>query len=484
MASFCGAGGRPRPSGQEEAVRQYVRDWATTLGFEYMGDDAGNLVIRAPGRGRGAGSSPVLIQGHMDMVCEKDLDVTHNFETDPIRARRNGDDVSATGTTLGADNGIGVSLAMAACEGLYPDHPPIELLLTADEETGMTGAMGLDATMLSAQRLINLDAEEEGTLYIGCAGAATRWRVCRLSARHRNLAGCLLRSASVDWLGATRGWTSTGTEGTPSGFWLRRCGSSSGSCLWRWCGWKGEQRNAIPRDARCVALVDPVKQSALQTAVTEIGPRLRQLHADSDPGFELTLGTPGEAPADAPSDNPSDNPWTADCAERALELLMTVPDGIETLSATVEGLVETSSNLGVLEIDASKDELVATFCSRSSNERALDAICARIAMITARCGGTARPESRYPGWQPNPGSPLLATARDVFGALAGGVPPKVTAIHAGLECGLLGGLMPGLDMVSFGPEINDAHTPRERVSIRSVEVVSQQLGGLLAALCA
>jgi len=475
---FTELAARPRPSGQEEAVRQYVRDWATGLGLTYAEDDAGNLIVRAPGRGRGVNAAPVLVQGHMDMVTEKDLDVAHDFDTDPIRLRLEGDVLSATGTTLGADNGIGVSLGLAACEGLYADHPPIELLLTADEETGMTGAMGLNAELLSARRMINLDAEEEGTLYIGCAGGCdtvarlplvraaalperqpVRLRVGGLAGGHSGLDIHLNRGNAIRLL-AQAVWE------------LRREFSLA---VVRLDG--GNKRNAIPRDAECLALVDPGQRAALDAAVAELAPRLKQLHADSDPGFELVLE------AAAGDEFTGLRPWTDDCADRALDLLLATHDGVGSMSATVEGLVETSSNLGVLDTRDDPDTLVVTFCSRSSNERALDLMCARIAMVVGRCGGEARAESRYPGWQPNAGSALLGTAREVFSELAGGAAPRVTAIHAGLECGLLGGMMPELDMISFGPDIRDAHTPRERVSVRSVQAVSRQLEALLAALC-
>lgn len=472
---FAELAARPRPSGQEEAVRQYVRDWAANLALACEADQAGNLVVRAPGRGRGVDAAPVLLQGHMDMVCEKDLEVRHDFATDPIQLRLKGDQLSAVGTTLGADNGIGVSLAMAACEGLYADHPPLELLLTADEETGMTGAMGLDASLLQARRMINLDAEEEGTLYIGCAG------------------GCdTLATMTLERAEARPSWKPVklrlgGLVGGHSGLDIHRNRGNAVRLLAQ-AVWElrrqlplavvqlegGNKRNAIPRDAHCLALVDPARMGDLQDAVARLAPRLRQLHLDSDPALELALES--SAPC-------ADQPWTEDCVERVIDLLLAVPDGVGSLSASVEGLVETSSNLGVLETLDDGATLRATFCSRSSNESALDLMCARIAMVVQRCGGQARTEGRYPGWQPDTESALLSTAREVFSKLAGGTKPRVTAIHAGLECGLLGGMVPGLDMISFGPDILDAHTPRERVSVRSVQATSAQLEALLAALC-
>ncbi len=475
---FAELAARPRPSGQEEAVQQYVRSWADSLGLEYVGDDAGNLVVRAPGRGRGVGSEPLMLQGHMDMVCEKDFGVNHDFATDPIRLARDGDELRATGTTLGADNGIGVSIAMAVCDGLYADHPPIELLLTSDEETGMTGAMGLDAGLLRARRMINLDAEEEGTLYIGCAGGCDTLAQLPLERLAERSEGDLVCLRVAGLAGGHSGLDIHLNRGNAirmlaHALWeLRREGLLSVVSL---AG--GNKRNAIPRDAHCLALVEPAQRASLEAAVTRLAPRLKQLHADSDPGFELILESPSGDPGTRLQ------PLSEDCTERALELLLATPDGVGSLSATVEGLVETSSNLGVLQTLEGSDTLAATFCSRSSNEAALDLMCARIAMVARRVGGEARTESRYPGWQPNTESALLGTAREVFSQLSNGVAPRVTAIHAGLECGLLGGLVPGLDMISFGPDIRDAHTPRERVSVRSVQVVARQLGALLAALC-
>ena len=458
---------RPRPSGEEKAVREYVLQWATQLGFSTRVDSVGNTVVYVPGRGKGEHSPPVILQGHLDMVCEKNTHVEHDFSTDPIALRRIGERICANETTLGADNGIGVALCLAMAEGFAVHHPPLEILLTVDEETGMTGARQLDASMLSARRMINLDAEEEGVLYVGCAGGLDT--IATLSGE-RKFSGA---GQSMELrLRGLRGGHSGLDIGLNRGNAIRLMAQvirELGEDIQLVSFIGGLKRNAIPREA--TTRIQWVSERSPEDRLGLIAERLRALHGDS----EETLQLEWERVAD------ERGPLTEESRSQLIDFLFLLPAGVATLSQTIPGLVETSNNLGVLEMEG--DTFRAVCCSRSSNEEALRQLTSQITGIATRCGWAWEHHGGYPGWQPNRRSSILATAQTVFRELAGGVAPEVTAIHAGLECGLLGSVLPGLDMVAFGPDIQDAHSPDESVSIPSVAVVANQVSALLERLC-
>jgi len=463
---------RPRPSGEEEAVRSYVLNWADGHGFPYKRDEVGNVVIEVPPRGKGVGCPKVLIQGHLDMVCEKNGHVEHDFFTDPIQLIRKDDRIFANETTLGADNGIGVSLALAAGDGLFPDHPPLELLLTVDEETGMSGARELDASMITARKMINLDAEEEGVLYVGCAGGMDTIVTVPVE-----------REEAVRDESSVMGVTLRGLKGGHSGLDI---GLNRGNAirllsqvlkalpaevqLIDFNG--GSKRNAIPREASAlIRLGSPALETRVIEILTSHQTLLKDLHGDSEK--EVLLAWDYQE-----SSVPS---LTEDCTRKLLSFLFVVPIGVVTLSQAIEGMVETSNNLGVVSSDG--QEFTVVLCSRSSNGPALKQLTAQITGVADLCGVPWRFHGGYPGWQPNRESVLLKISEEVFAELNGGIPPEVTAIHAGLECGLLGDVIPGMDMVAFGPDIQDAHSPEESVSIPSVGVVAKQVEALLKALC-
>ena len=471
--NFAEFAARPRPSGLEGQVREYVLNWARSFGFGCGWDDIGNLVVRVPGRGKGVESEPVIIQGHMDMVCEKNENVEHDFERDPIVLRRVEDRIFASDTTLGADNGIGVALGMAAAEGLFEHHPPLELLLTVDEETGMSGARELDVSMLSAKRMINLDAEEEGTLYVGCAGGqdsiaalplerdSTRQSEVSMEIVVKGLRG---GHSGLDIICNRGNAISLLTSALQS---LREQGLDFALVEFK----GGSKRNALAREARAVVSMKLAHATKLPDILGPLRAELHKRHLDSEPNFTLM--------ADRVADELA--PLTEDTERALLRYLYIAPHGVSSMSQAVPGLVETSTNLGVVRVEGGSIEVVS--CTRSSNGAALNHLVEQITVSAELCGLLVRHEGGYPGWQPNMKSELLAVSEKVFTKLADGEKPEVTAIHAGLECGLLGGLMPELDMISFGPDIQDAHGPDESVSIDSVAVVARQVGALLEALC-
>ena len=464
---------RPRPSGEEEAVRTYIVGWAEDHGLKCYRDDIGNLIVKVPGRGRGVDAETVIIQGHLDMVTEKNSDSDHCFETDPIALRLDGDRLLASGTTLGADNGVGVAIALAAGEGLFADHPPLELLFTIDEETGMSGARELDGRYLSGKRLINLDAEEEGILYVGCAGGADSV-VTGALAREPARAGELTVEIRV-----------RGLKGGHSGLDIQRNRGNAIRLLSRvllrlerdGVAWRlvelqgGSKRNAIPREATARLRVRGEMAARVPGLLTGYLGELKRLHTDSEGDWSL------EFEVDA-----SDQSETvdADTSRRLISLLYTAPNGVLTMSSAIPGLVESSCNLGVVTMGASSVEVI--LCSRSSNDAALELIPDQIAALSHAFGFVARKQASYPGWQPDMSSTMLDVSREVFEQLHD-QPPEVTAIHAGLECGLLKKILPDCDMISFGPDINHAHSPDEEVSVPSVGVVVGQVEALLLALC-
>ena len=469
---FAELASRPRPSGEEAAVRDYVTGWAEEKGFGWQRDEVGNVVVAIPGKGRGVSAPVVVIQGHLDMVCEKNNSVFHDFSVDPIQLVRKGERVFGNQTTLGADNGIGVALGLAAGEGLYADHPPLELLLTVDEETGMSGARELKGTLLTGRRMINLDAEEEGTLYVGCAGGLDTLVSVPLERE--------LLDPKEDWvtfqleLGGLRGGHSGLDIGLNRGTAIRLMAQwlvahQSWVRLVHFTG--GSKRNAIPREASARVVVKAADRARFHSGIEMASEWFARLHGDSEGPISL------QAEAIAPEVDPLTETTTG----RLLDFLCLVPHGISSLSQTIAGLVETSNNLGVLEMEGDAGTII--LCSRSSNQAALDEITLRITRLAERCGLSWKHHGGYPGWQPNARSEMLRITRRVFRELAGGKEPEVTAIHAGLECGLLGAVVPGMDMIAFGPDIQDAHSPDESVSIASVGVVAEQVRALLLALC-
>ena len=470
---FAALADRPRPSGYEQEVKTYVIAWAEDNGFKCYSDDIGNLIVKVPGRGVGVEAEPVILQGHLDMVCEKNSGVDHDFFKDPIQLRLEGDRLYAKQTTLGADNGIGVALSMAAGDGVYGDHPPLELLFTIDEETGMSGALNLDGRYLAGRRLINLDAEEEGVLYVGCAGGRD-----------------LVASRRLDWDAVEPGTLAvrlslTGLRGGHSGLDIIKNRGNAIRLLsqiliqlprkgvdLRLCRFEGgSKRNAIPREATAVVRVRAELLARLPEILEAQMSELKKLHTDSEANFDLHIeALQGD---DIP-------PVKEIVAQGLLSYCFSQATGVVTMSQSIPGLVETSNNLGV--VTWSEDLVTVTSCSRSSNGAALDQLCDQLASVAHLCGLSVRSDAGYPGWLPDLSSPMLAITKEVFAEYYGRE-PEVTAIHAGLECGILGERVPGLDMISFGPDIQDAHSPDESVCPESVAVVHEQLGHLLRALC-
>ncbi len=471
---FAGIAGVPRPSKHEERIVAWVEDLAREHGWEVRKDDTGNLVLAVPATPGHEGAPTVVIQGHLDMVCEKNKDTEHDFMNEPIRTRIDGDWVYGTGTTLGADNGIGVAAGLAAATDPDVVHGPLELLLTLDEETGLTGAKNLDAAMITGRTLLNLDSEEDGVIYVGCAGGADVH--LSLPATHE------ARAAGLEpYL-----LEITGLRGGHSGL---NIGENRGNAvvllarilhaaieaevpfqISRVVG--GDKHNAIPREAEAIVWLDGDARKRLDGIVACMLEGYRDELKGVDDGLAIRLRS---------TEDDGVAVLNLDARNRLVRLLMALPHGVLAMSRDIDGLVETSSNLAAVRHDGSTVTILTS--SRSSVASALRSVLDGIVASGKLAGFDVEVEVGYPGWKPDLASPVLAIVRDVYTELWG-KPAEVTAIHAGLECGLIGERLPGMDMVSFGPQIEGAHSPEERVQVSSVARFWDALKEVLARLAA
>lgn len=454
--------GIPRPSKGEDAMRRYVVERAQARGYETHQDAAGNLVVAVPATAGHEDAATTILQSHLDMVQEKNSDTDFDFATDPIRPRRDGDYLAADGTTLGADNGIGVAAMLALIDGDDAlAHGPLELLFTVDEETGLTGAAQLDPSLLTGRRLLNLDTEEEGSVYVGCAGGADS--LLRLPlARSAPPAGARALAVRVSGLlGGHSGVDIHLQRGNALSLlarvlWAAHAASPPAGTPPRLAAFAGgSAHNAIPREAAATVVVAEEAVEAARRALAEEGAAVAAELAAVDPGFALAVDA-AETPAEA---------WDAPTTERALALAVALPHGVLAMSREIADLVETSNNVAVAE--ERPGELTLLCSTRSSTASALAAVRRRLAALGRLAGAAVDQRPGYPGWKPDLDSPILATVREVHRRVLGS-DPAVKAIHAGLETGLLGEKVPGLDMVSIGPQIEFPHSPDERVHVASV----------------
>ena len=459
----------PRGSKNESAAADWVAYQAKALGCSVDRDEVGNVIIRkkaTPGR---EGRPAVCLQAHVDMVCEKNEGTDHDFTKDPIQLWRDGDLLRARGTTLGADNGIGVAAALAVLASKDIAHGPLEALITIDEETGLTGADGLKPDCLQAKFLLNLDSEEEGFLTIGCAGGvdsiATR-KLTRIApppgsrAYRLKVFGLKGGHSGID-INAGRG-NAIRLLAQVLGFLKLEFDLSLASIK------GGNKRNAIPREASAMIFLDPAREHVFRKALAEHEDHWRAALGAYDPGLHLAL-EPGEA-AKAMSETD---------AGALIHLLLALPHGVEAMSPAIQGLVQTSTNFGV--IDTSEETVEVNLLTRSSINASKVALTDRIAATCALAGFECHTSGSYPGWKPEPEASLVRTISDANQALFG-KPLEIIAIHAGLECGLIGEKYPGMEMVSFGPNMWDVHTPDEHVSVSSVGHFWQLLAAVLEAV--
>ncbi|MDX5320225.1 MAG: aminoacyl-histidine dipeptidase [Bacteroidota bacterium] len=460
----------PRGSKKEEKAAQFVADFGALLGLEVLRDDIGNVIIKKPGQNGGENSDPVILQSHVDMVHQKNADTVFDFDTEGIRMHVDGEWVKADGTTLGADNGMGVAYMMTVLKDKNLKHPPIEALFTIDEEAGMTGAKNLGAGLLSGKRLLNIDTEDDEEITIGCAGGIDT--------------NVELEFRMEDTPENTKAYfiSVKGLAGGHSGMDIDLGRGNANKILFRllFQGYSrfgmriasvdgGGLRNAIPREAFATVVVDIQKTGEFETHLLQLGNAIKTELRTMEPNLEILW----ESTA-----NPV-QVMNVTTQVNIIRAIYSMPNGVYRMSAEVKGLVETSSNLARVLIKDGKFK--SQSLQRSSVESSKMDIANAIRACFEQIGCLVENGGDYPGWKPNPDSPLLEKAvalhREVFKR-----EPKVAACHAGLETGIITGVYPGLDMISIGPTIKHPHSPDEKVNIRSVEAFWKYFTNLLETL--
>jgi dipeptidase D len=460
----------PRCSKNEAQLAAWLTSWARERGFAHQSDKAGNLVVRVPATPGLEERPGVVLQGHMDMVCEKTPESAHDFEQDPIRVVREGEWIRAEGTTLGADNGIALAMAMVLAEDAAVRHPALELLFTVDEESGLIGAHKLDPAMIEGRLLVNIDSEDEGVFTIGCAGGEET--LLRLPLACEELPQGLSYGRLV--VGGLRGGHSGVDIHKPRananrllGRALARLTAVEGMHVVSLAG--GSAHNAIPRDASAFLAVAPETVPQAMEMVARLEVVFREENADTEPQLSLRW-----EPLDKPLPGRALHP---EGALRAVRLLNALPHGVHGMSTQVAGLVETSCNLAIVRIKQDALEIVSS--QRSSAMSRLEEMTERVTAVAALAGATAARMNHHPAWAPDKNSALLRRCREVYRGLYG-KDPVVEIIHAGLECGLIGDKLPGMEMISIGPNLRNPHSPEEKLELPSVGRVYTFLAELLA----
>lgn len=464
FATLCAI---PRASKKELRLRDHIRQWALSRGLQAAVDEAGNLLLTKPASSGYEAAPGVVLQAHLDMVCQKNAASEHDFSCDPIRPVLRDGWLVAEETTLGADNGIGVALMLAALEDRTLAHGPLEVLLTVDEEAGMGGARGLASGWLQGRQMLNLDTEAWGEFYLGCAGGmdvnvgAVGHPVPAPADMH---ACCLVLE---------------GLRGGHSGVDIHEGRGNAIKLLVRALQMLdlpfelsalngGTARNALPREAMAILMLSATALQALPTRVTQIEAILRAELVGVDDGLRLRVTAADAAQVLSAVDR-----------EKWLKLLHAAPHGVWRMSSRLQGVVETSNNLGMVALSPVAGE--CNFMVRSLVDSAAEALAGEIVSLCALAGVDAEIAGAYPGWSPNPSSSLLQRCQAVF-AREFSAASSVRVIHAGLECGIIGARYPGMDIVSFGPTIRGAHAPGEAVEVASVERCWKLLTAILADL--
>ncbi len=460
----------PHGSGDETALGDYIISVAERFNCAWKRDNLGNVVVEKKATPGHENAEGVILQGHIDMVCEKNSDVVHDFTKDAIKVEIKGDWMQAIGTTLGSDNGIGLAASLAIMEDTDLEHGPLEFLFTVDEETGLTGATKIETDFLKGRIFLNLDSEDEGVFTIGCAGGADSDITFPLQRKEPG-EGDLYRLKIFGLRGGHSGIDISMGRGNAILFLTQMLSESKEEFpleLVRMEG--GNKRNAIAREAWADLIVDPAQSQNLFSSLQETFEKLHSKFSEVEKEAKFSFEK---------SDEQKENTILPDTKNTLLRLLSSLPHGVIAMHPEIEGLVETSTNLAIIN---TLDDHAQIICSsRSAVASQLNATRDKISQTSEHAGAKVFQEEGYPGWTPNLQSPLLKTLKEVhiktFQKEA-----KVEAIHAGLECGIIGEKFPGMDMISFGPTIEHPHSPEERVHIDSVETFWTFLSEVLAEL--
>jgi dipeptidase D len=447
----------PRCSKHEERIREYVENFAKQHDLKYKTDEIGNIVILKPATSGMEKKPVVILQGHMDMVCEKNSDVDFDFANDPIKLKRDGDILSADGTTLGADNGIGLAATLAILEDTTLKHGPLEGLFTVDEETGLTGAFAMKSDMLTGKILLNLDSEDWGVLTVGCAGGGDS--KVKLPFKTQSINGNL--QSMIVKVSGLRG----GHSGVDAHEQRGNAVKLLSRILWKTSNKHdfhltdingGDKHNAIPREAYAKVSMDKSEKdtfvSCLKAEEKDILWEIKPI----DPKFAVDVKDIGKL----------DTAFDKNSQDTLLNLLHGLPHGVDKMSYDIQGLVETSTNLATVALK--ENNIVIGLSSRSSIKSALQDFRDRIRAVAMLSGAKISEEEPYPGWKPDLDSKVLALSKKIYKDMYN-KDPVIEAIHAGLECGIIGEKFPGMDMISIGPTIKYPHSPEEQVHISTVD---------------
>lgn len=460
----------PRPSKKEGKVLDYLRKTAKELNLDYKEDSTGNIVISKPATAGYEKAPAVVLQSHVDMVCEKNKGTQHDFDNDPLKLKREGDWIKAEGTTLGADNGIGAAAALAVLSDNDIVHGPIECLFTVDEETGLTGVNNLQPGFVKGKILLNMDSEEDGAFYVGCAGGQDTMGIFEI------------KYAKPSSSFAAYELMVSGLKGGHSGMEIQTGKANAIKILARTLQkleplnyevasvTGGSKRNAIPREAETLILLNPKDESKAKEIIAAFNAEALNEYKNVDGGLKITLEKKSASP---------DKVFDKNFTSGLIKALIALPHGVLAMSQDIPGLVETSTNLATI---THEDNLLKVGTSqRSSIESAKYNAAQMVVSVFELVGAKVTQGDGYPGWKPNMNSAILKTSENVYKKLFNGN-PEVKAIHAGLECGIIGDKYPGMDMISFGPTIEGAHSPDERVNIPTVEKFYALLKGILLEL--
>jgi dipeptidase D len=453
----------PRPSKKEEKIAEYVFSVGKKLGLQTEKDKFGNILIRKPATSGKENLKTVVLQSHIDMVCEKNRGVEHDFDNDPIQPYIDGDWVKAKGTTLGADNGIGAATALAVLEAKDIEHGPIEALFTLDEETGLTGASSLKKGWLKADILINMDSEEIGTLFIGCAGGkntAAKFKA-KMEKAPKNYSSFELKVAGLK--GGHSGLEIHVGRGNAVKIVNRLIWEYSQDYLIRLASINGgNKHNAIPREAFAVVAVPKKDEKKLKKFVTKYNETVKAEFAAVEPDLTVSVEK-HEMPGKFMDEKTQ---------KKLVNALYAVPHGVIKMSNDIKGLVETSTNLAVVETAGKNVNIVTS--QRSSVASENDDIVNMVSTVFMLAGAEISYGDGYPGWKPDVNSDILKVFKSTFTRMYG-KEPEVTAIHAGLECGIIKEKYPDMDMISFGPTMFGVHSPDEKLQISTVPEFWNQL---------
>ncbi|MEE0418847.1 MAG: aminoacyl-histidine dipeptidase [Lachnospiraceae bacterium] len=448
--------GIPHGSFHTEQISSYLVSFAEKQGLKYRKDESNNVVIWKPASQGYENAPAVILQGHCDMVCEKAPGSNHDFEKDGLKLVTEGDLIRAQGTTLGGDDGIAVAYAMAVLEDKRLKHPALEVVITSDEEVGLLGAGALDTSDLKGKYFINMDSEEEGKLWISCAGGLSA--ICEIPVDYQEVSGHQYEIVIDGLLGGHSGAEIDKHRANSSKLMGRFLFELEQKLEFYVSELEGGQKdNAIPRMTRALLTADKDAMAVIEEEAARFQKNLREEYAGTDDGITVKVEEKGQGSVSA---------LTSISQEKVIFYLVQIPFGIQKMSGVIEGLVETSINLGVLKLG--EESLRAVSSIRSSVGSAKAALTEKLQYLTEFLGGTCTPEGDYPAWEYKKDSKLRDIMADTFEELFGHR-PDIVAIHAGLECGLFYEKIPGLDCVSFGPTMKDIHTTEETLSISSTE---------------